>query len=222
MTLQGTWIEVEDPDPGRAYVYVHVLFFFIGIGVTILLMNILIGVLSSNFDLYSDQAPSLFNRARAKMLLEIHSRPYSRLLSWAETRVQETGRGQALQALIRCGHGVHHGFQLLLLCVSLPFLTGLLICCRWSGLYQTFVKVAGFDDEACSGYICVLRREESSATELRSMHAVVKGQASNVQRDLQDLEDKMMRRLDRLERSLQTLTENISGPQKSSMNVEKR
>ena len=32
--------------------------------------NVLIGVLGSNFGLYQDRAPELFNRARAKLLLD--------------------------------------------------------------------------------------------------------------------------------------------------------
>ena len=33
-----------------------------------------------NFDLYQDRAPELFNRARAKLLLEIEGRPIIRVL----------------------------------------------------------------------------------------------------------------------------------------------
>lgn len=58
----------------------HVLFYSVGLGITILLMNVLIGVLGSNFDLYQDRAPELFSRARAKLLLEMEGRPMLQLL----------------------------------------------------------------------------------------------------------------------------------------------
>eukprot|EP00438_Fugacium_kawagutii_P007732 Skav217320 [mRNA] locus=scaffold3163:350028:352888:+ [translate_table: standard] len=55
-----------EADRADTYNAVHTLFYCIGIGITILLMNLLIGVLGSNYDLYQDRAPELFNRARAK------------------------------------------------------------------------------------------------------------------------------------------------------------
>ncbi|CAE7751613.1 HMA5, partial [Symbiodinium necroappetens] len=65
-----------DPEPGPAYVSAHVLFYMTGFGVTILLMNLLVGVLGQNFELYQDRSEILFHRARAKFLLELRKRPW--------------------------------------------------------------------------------------------------------------------------------------------------
>ena len=52
--------EIEDPEPADVeggiyqYIYVHVVFYLTGIGVTILLMNLLIGVLGQNYELYQE------------------------------------------------------------------------------------------------------------------------------------------------------------------------
>ena len=63
-------------------VWAHALFYLTGIGITVLLMNLLIGVLGNNFELYQDQSDVLFQRARAKMLLELQARPLRCTVSW--------------------------------------------------------------------------------------------------------------------------------------------
>lgn len=77
----GAW-EMLDPVPGEDYIPVHILFYSVGLCFTILLMNLLIGVLSQNFEMYQDRAPELFNRARAKMLLEISGRPLGKFYAF--------------------------------------------------------------------------------------------------------------------------------------------
>ena len=76
---QAGVLEPEDPSPGEDYVAVHVLFYGTGLGITILLMNLLIGVLGQNYELYHDRVQQLFTQTRAKMLLEIDRRPSSQL-----------------------------------------------------------------------------------------------------------------------------------------------
>ena len=66
--------------PTLAKVFAHALFYCTGVGVTILLMNLLVGVLGQNFELYQDRSVILFQRARAKMLMEFQSRPWKHLL----------------------------------------------------------------------------------------------------------------------------------------------
>ena len=66
--------------PTLAKVFAHVLFYCTGVGVTILLMNLLVGVLGQNFELYQDRSVILFQRARAKMLVEMQARPWKYLL----------------------------------------------------------------------------------------------------------------------------------------------
>ncbi|CAK9100573.1 unnamed protein product [Durusdinium trenchii] len=72
--------EPQDPDPGPDYVWAHALFYCIGVGIFLLLMNLFVGVLSQNFELYEDQSAVLFYRARAKMLLELQARPWKYLI----------------------------------------------------------------------------------------------------------------------------------------------
>ena len=46
--------EPQDPVPGPDYVWVHALFYTIGLGITVLLMNVLIGVLGADYERYED------------------------------------------------------------------------------------------------------------------------------------------------------------------------
>ena len=75
-------LEPIDPDPGPDYVWVHMLFYTVGVGITVLLMNVLIGVLSANYDLYEDKSSVLFLRARVKMLVELQTRPGGNLFRY--------------------------------------------------------------------------------------------------------------------------------------------
>ena len=67
--------EPQDPIPGPDYVWVHALFYAVGLGITVLLMNVLIGVLGANYERYEDRAVGQFFRARVNMLVEMQSRP---------------------------------------------------------------------------------------------------------------------------------------------------
>ena len=59
--------EPQDPAPGPDYT--------IGLGITVLLMNVLIGVLGANYERYEDRAVGQFFRARVNMLVELQCRP---------------------------------------------------------------------------------------------------------------------------------------------------
>ena len=75
-------LEPVDPDPGPDYFWVHLLFYTVGLGITVLLMNVLIGVLGANYELYEDQSAVLFLRARVKMLVELQTRPVGNLFNY--------------------------------------------------------------------------------------------------------------------------------------------
>ena len=75
-------LEPIDPDPGLDYVWVHMLFYTVGFGITVLLMNVLIGVLSANYELYEDQSAALFLRARVKTLVVLQTRPVGYLFNY--------------------------------------------------------------------------------------------------------------------------------------------
>ena len=51
-------------------------------GITVLLMNLLIGILSTNYDTHQGRAQILFVQARARMLLEQQRRPWSMAFAW--------------------------------------------------------------------------------------------------------------------------------------------
>ena len=72
--------EPIDPSPGPDYFSVHILFYMTGVGITVLLMNVLIGVLSSNYERYKAQSVGQFFRTRVKMLVELQGRPLERIV----------------------------------------------------------------------------------------------------------------------------------------------
>ena len=77
--------EPVDPEPigedleTKTYLYLQGLFFCTGIGVQVLLMNLLIGILSQNYEMQQGRAQVLFVQARARMLLEQQRRPWAQL-----------------------------------------------------------------------------------------------------------------------------------------------
>ena len=75
--------EPQDPSPKdlgqQHYVYLQLSFFTVGVGMTILLMNLLIGILSQHYEIHQERAQILFIRARARMLLEHTRRPWATL-----------------------------------------------------------------------------------------------------------------------------------------------
>jgi len=76
--------EPEDPEPSDRYILSHLIFFFVGAVVTVILMNILIGILSANYDLYEDIGRELFLRERANLIRNYWGRirAWERLCPW--------------------------------------------------------------------------------------------------------------------------------------------
>ena len=60
----------EDPEPSVDFRVVHACFYFMSIGMTVVLMNLFIGVLGQNYDLYESESLSLFACERAKVIVE--------------------------------------------------------------------------------------------------------------------------------------------------------
>lgn len=212
----GTTDEWEHVDPEQSgnFFSVHVLFYGVGLGITILLMNVLIGVLGSNFDLYQDRAPELFNRARAKLLLEIEGRPMVRLLnsmgSFAKTLRRDNRILSAMfvQFLYMCGACIHGLFHFVLLLCALPVLCILTPFCSWSGTYHTFVRLlkAHLSPDADGiKYIWVVQRECTSDLELRSLHALVKEKVNEVNHNVQGKLGEMNQKIDHITKVLQRL-----------------
>ncbi|CAE7026093.1 unnamed protein product [Symbiodinium natans] len=94
--------EPNDPRPEdlgdtwqMTYIYLQLLFFCTGVGVDVLLMNLLIGILSNNYDEHLKRAQVLFVQARARMLLEHQRRPWMRLAKM----IQGPGHGKSSSEL---------------------------------------------------------------------------------------------------------------------------
>ena len=69
-----------------------------------------------NFDLYQDRAPELFNRARAKLLLEIEGRPTIRVLRYLDSVAQKLKKEERSGDLEAEGVGLAYGSFLENLC----------------------------------------------------------------------------------------------------------
>ena len=114
-------LEPIDPDPGSDYVWVHMLFYIVGLGITVLLMNVLIGVLSANYELYEDQSAVLFFRARVKILVELQTRPVGNLFNYCFPILDlHDGCEDKMGSCRRCWYACNN--LLLSLCVSPLFL----------------------------------------------------------------------------------------------------
>ena len=61
----------EDPEPSEDVVVVHLFFYITSLGMTVILMNLFIGVLGQNYEIYEDQSALLFARERAKVIVEL-------------------------------------------------------------------------------------------------------------------------------------------------------
>ncbi|CAE7235777.1 unnamed protein product, partial [Symbiodinium microadriaticum] len=87
---EGKW-EPIDPSPNDleqlTYIYLQLCFFCTGIGITVLLMNLLIAILSQNYEMQQDRAQGLFVQARARMLLEVQRRPWMMVGAWLGRKI---------------------------------------------------------------------------------------------------------------------------------------
>merc|ERR1719414_2335586 len=82
--LEGRDAE-EDLQPSATNVPVHILFYTVACVLTIAMMNLYIGVLSSNYDRFEDQRLPIFLRSRAMMMTRFNSHP------WVRSRVNWKG-----------------------------------------------------------------------------------------------------------------------------------
>ena len=60
------------------YTYIQIWFYVTSFLVTILMMNILVGILGANYERYEEQSQVLFVRERARMITILSARPYTR------------------------------------------------------------------------------------------------------------------------------------------------
>ena len=194
---QNEW-EPIDPSPGPDYVYVHVLFYMTGVGITVLLMNVLIGVLSSNYERYEAQSVGQFFRARVKMLVELQGRPL--------------GRTMFFILFISC-----------LPCLLIMFLACLPFFRRRGIMYTIRCSLGVFGSRGLRASKCrifLVVRNEPDENEVRSLRAALKiplegleTKLDNMERHHQDLDSKIEKvesKLDNMERHHQDLESKIA------------
>ena len=173
-------------------VWAHAVFYVTGFGITVLLMNLLIGVLGNNFELYQDQSDMLFQRARAKMLLELQARPWRHISNWVGRIVKDR--------LIeyRCGRVALLVVSGCLLIALLPvllalvvFLTILLVLClilqlQPEGIWYAVWVALGFGGSQCQHTmeecsIFLVLRAEPPMEDLRSLRSEMKSQVQKLE-----------------------------------------
>ena len=204
---QNEW-EPIDPSPGPDYVYVHVLFYMAGVGITVLLMNVFIGVLSSNYERYEAQSVSQFFRARVKMLVELQGRPLGRMVG----HIFNFRRGGQYRWLFVCLRGFCRIVFVILFIPCLPCLLIMFLVClpffRRQGMMYTIYSLRGFGDALLpgSGYrIFLVVREEPDGNEVRSVRGALKIPLEEIQKQQLDLESKIETTLDNMEKRHQDL-----------------
>ena len=153
-------------------------------------MNLFIGVLGNNFELYQDQSDILFQRARAKMLLELQARPWRCLFSWIPPLVKDfvNGRGYVVLCL---PVGPLLIVYLPVLLPTVVFLAIVLVLClvlqmRLQGMrYVMWVGLGyggarGRDQmEKCN--IFLVLRKEPPMEDLRSLRSEMKNQVQKLE-----------------------------------------
>ena len=153
-------------------------------------MNLLIGVLGNNFELYQDQSDVLFQRARAKMMLELLDRLSRRLSNWILSRIVG---GRLME--YKCGRVALRVALVVVktveLIVFLPFLAVFFLISMQPGAIQYAIQYAvwvalGYGGERsdtrmedCS--IFLVLRAEPPLEDLRSLRSEMKSQVKNLE-----------------------------------------
>ena len=205
---QNEW-EPIDPSPGPDYVYVHVLFYMTGVGITVLLMNVLIGVLSSNYERYEAQSVGQFFRARVKMLVELQGRPLERIVG----HIFNFRSGGPYRWLSVCLRGFCRIMFFILFIPCLPCLLIIFLACllffrRRGMMYTIYCSLGWFGSggrPASECHIFLVVRDEPDGNEVRSLRTALKIPLEGIQKQQQDLETK----LDNMERHHQALDSKI-------------
>ena len=209
---QNEW-EPIDPSPGPDYVYVHVLFYMTGVGITVLLMNVLIGVLSSNYERYEAQSVGQFFRVRVKMLVELQGRPLGRIVG----RIFNFRSGGPCRWLSgRLCRSFCRIMFFILFIPCLPCLLIMFLAClpffRVEGMMYTIncsLGRFGSDDlPASKCRIFLVVRNEPDENEVRSLRAALKIPLEGIQKQQQDLNSKLQNHLENKIEKIETKLEN--------------
>ena len=199
--------EPIDPSPGPDYLYVHFLFYVTGVGIAVLLMNVLIGVLSSNYERYEDQSVGQFYRARVKMLVELQSRPLGRLFEyqggrrcrWLFVGLRKLRCIVVTVVFVICTPVI---FIVFVLCLPFFQRSGMIYTIRcslgWFGSLQEF-------DAASECTIFFVVRDELDVNDVRSLRTELKQMQGKLEKKVEAKIDAMQERLDRQQQNFQTL-----------------
>ena len=198
--------EPIDPSPGPDYLYVHFLFYVTGVGITVLLMNVLIGVLSSNYERYEDQSVGQFYRARVKMLVELQSRPLGRLFEyqgggrcrWFFVGLRKMRCIVVTVVFVICIPAV---FIVFVLCLPFFQRRGMIYAINCSlGWFGNSGKFAASE---CNIFLVI--RDELDVNDVRSLRTELKQMQRKLEKKVEAKIDAMQERLDRQQQNFQTL-----------------
>ena len=198
--------EPIDPSPGPDYLYVHFLFYVTGVGIAVLLMNVLIGVLSSNYERYEDQSVGQFYRARVKMLVELQSRPLGRLFEyqggrrcrWLFVGLRKLRCIVVTVVFVICTPVV---FIVFVLCLPFFQRSGMIYTIRNSlGGFGSSGEIGASD---CKIFLVI--RDELDANDVRSLRTELKQMQGKLEKKVGAKIDAMQERLDRQQQNFQTL-----------------
>eukprot|EP00434_Breviolum_minutum_P040057 symbB.v1.2.035588.t1/scaffold4833.1/size34140/1 len=205
--------EPIDPSPGPDYVYVHVLFYVTGVGITVLLMNVLVGVLSSNYERYEAQSVGQFFRARVKMLVELQGRPIV-------GHISDFRSGGSYRWLFVCLRGYCRIMLLFILfiaclpCLLIMFLVCLFFFRKEGMMYTIYCSLGWFGNAgrraASECRIFLVVRDEPDGNEVRSVRTALKIPLERIRKQQQDLESKIETKLDNMEKHHQDLESKMS------------
>ena len=210
---QNEW-EPIDPSPGPDYVYVHVLFYMTGVGITVLLMNVLIGVLSSNYERYEAQSVGQFFRARVKMLVELQGRPLGRIVGHIFNFRSD---GPCRWRLFVCLRGFCRIMFFILFipclpCLFIMFLVCLLFFRRQGMMYTIYCSLGSFGNDGRPASKCrifLVVRNEPDENEVRSLRTALKIPLEGIQKHLESKIEKVESKLENMDRHHQALDSKI-------------
>eukprot|EP00928_Gymnodinium_smaydae_P070124 TRINITY_DN5404_c0_g1_i6.p1 TRINITY_DN5404_c0_g1~~TRINITY_DN5404_c0_g1_i6.p1 ORF type:complete len:1447 (-),score=234.61 TRINITY_DN5404_c0_g1_i6:22-4362(-) len=179
----GTWVP-KDPTPTDDYLYAHVVFFSVAVLITIFLMNLLIGVLSANYDLYEEVANALFLRSRARFIISFSLRPWSGCIRALKRVLNCVSCGY----LDKCTRGLKRSLN----CISCGCLDKCITWFRWYFCSQDWSKLWEGRETIDLWF---LKPVTPGTEDLRSMRAVLadklKGQAERIETVQKRLNDQI-------------------------------
>lgn len=203
-------LEPIDPSPGPDYLYVHFLFYVTGVGITVLLMNVLIGVLSSNYERYEDQSVGQFYRARVKMLVELQGRPLGRMFEYqggGRCRCLFVGLRKLRSILVTVAFVICTPVVFIVFLLCLPFFhrSGMMYTIRCSiGWFGSSGEIGASE---CNIFLVI--RDELDVNDVRSLRTELKQMQGKLEKKVEAKINALQERLDRQQQNLQGKIEKV-------------